>query len=275
MPELPEVETNVRELEPLLRGRQVMAVHVYWPGTIAAPTPEQFVQQMSGQRFAQFDRRGKYMILGLESGASLIVHLRMTGQLFVQPADVEPNQHTHVVFDLDDDRRLHYQDTRKFGRIWLVADPAQVLAKLGPEPFHEEFTAESLAQKLAGRKASIKALLLDQTVVAGVGNIYADEALFLAGIHPARGGGELQPEEIERLHGAIRTILTTAIQRKGSSLGKSSLQNYMRPSGEPGSFQEEWAVYKRAGQACLRCGTPIERIVLAQRSAHFCPTCQL
>jgi formamidopyrimidine-DNA glycosylase len=274
MPELPEVETYVRELEPMLRGRQVMAAHVYWPRTIAAPDPEQFVQQMAGQRFVEFDRRGKYMILGLESGASLIVHLRMTGQLLVQPVEVEPNQHTHVVFDLDDGRRLHYQDTRKFGRLWLAPDPELVLAKLGPEPFHEEFTAERLAQKLAGRKASIKALLLDQTLVAGVGNIYADEALFLAGIHPARRAGDLRLAEIERLRDAIRTVLTLAIQHKGSSLGKSSLQNYVRPTGEPGSFQDEWAVYQRVEQPCLRCGTPIERIVLAQRSAHFCPNCQ-
>jgi formamidopyrimidine-DNA glycosylase len=214
------------------------------------------------------------MLLGLESGASLIVHLRMTGQLFVQPAEVEPNQHTHVVFDLDDGRRLHYQDTRKFGRLWLALDPEPVLAKLGPEPFHEEFTAERLEQKLAGRKASIKALLLDQTLVAGVGNIYADEALFLAGIHPARQAGDLRRAEIERLRDAIRSVLTLAIQHNGSSLGESSLQNYVRPTGEPGGFQDEWAVYQRDGQPCLRCGAPIERIVLTQRSAHFCPHCQ-
>lgn len=274
MPELPEVETYVCDLAPLLRGRRVEGAQVRWPRTIAAPEPEAFVQRIARQRFVEFGRRGKYLLLGMDSGDTLIVHLRMTGHLLVQPGPIEPDAHTHVVLELDDGRQLHFQDTRKFGRLWLTADPAPVLARLGPEPLEAAFLPEVLAQKVAGRKAPIKNLLLDQTVVAGVGNIYADEALHQAGIHPARAGGGLTAEELEKLHAAIQAVLGAALANGGSSLGASSVQNYVRPTGEPGAFQTAHRVYKRAGQPCLRCGTPIERIVIAQRSAHFCPHCQ-
>jgi formamidopyrimidine-DNA glycosylase len=274
MPELPEVETYVRELEPILQGRTVTGVRVRWARIIAVPDPTTFAERMIGQRFASFNRRGKYMLLGMESGDTLIVHLRMTGHLFIQDAHVEPDKHTHVVFDLDDGRHLHYQDSRKFGRMWLVSDPQQVLHKLGPEPLSEQFGVGDFANKLMGRGASIKALLLDQTIVAGVGNIYADEALFAAGVHPARSGGNLVLAEIERLHSAIRNVLQRAILLNGSSLGDSKVQNYLRPSGEPGGFQDEHNVYQRAGLACLRCGQMIERTILAQRSTHFCAACQ-
>ncbi len=274
MPELPEVETYVRELEPILYGRTVTGVCVRWARTIAAPDSTTFAERMIGQRFTSFNRRGKYMLLGLESGDTLIVHLRMTGHLFIQAAGVEPDKHTHVIFDLDDNRHLHYQDSRKFGRMWLVADPEQVLHKLGPEPLSEQFVVQNFADKLFKRNTSIKALLLDQTIVAGVGNIYADEALFAAGLHPARAGGDLALPEIERLHVAIRMILQKAILLNGSSLGTSKVQNYLRPSGEPGGFQDQHNVYQRAGQICLQCGQVIERIVLAQRSTHFCAVCQ-
>lgn len=274
MPELPEVETYVRDLEPALRGRTVTTAQVYWLRTIAAPAVTTFVEQIRGQRFAHFDRRGKYMLLGFESGAYLIVHLRMTGHLYVQPGDHPVDKHTHVVLGLDDGRALHYQDARKFGRLWLVADPAELLDKLGPEPLSSAFSVDELTARLAGRNASIKALLLDQRIVAGVGNIYADEALFRAGIHPARPGGSLQPHEIARLQAAVVAILTNAIAHHGSSLGASSVQNYQRPNGEQGEFQAEHQVYQRTGQPCARCGTPIERLVITQRSSHFCRECQ-
>lgn len=274
MPELPEVETYIRDLAPLLRGRQVASAHVRWPCTIAAPEPEAFVQRITGQRFVEFGRRAKYMLLGMDSGDTLIVHLRMTGHLLVQSGLFEPDAHTHVVIGLDDGRQLHFQDARKFGRIWLTPDPAPILARLGPEPLEAAFSPEVLAQKVAGRKAPIKNLLLDQTIVAGVGNIYADEALHQAGIHPARAAGELTAEELARLHTAIQTVLGAALLNGGSSLGASNVQNYVRPTGEPGAFQRDHRVYKRTGQPCLRCGTPIERMVIAQRSAHFCPNCQ-
>lgn len=274
MPELPEVETYVRELEPALLGRTVSGATVRWARTVEMPTVPAFTQAMIGRRFTTFTRRGKYMLLGLENGATLIVHLRMTGRLTVYPMAVAPDKHTHVLFDLADGGQLHFQDSRKFGRIWHVETPAAVLAKLGPEPLSDEFVLTDFAQRLAGRAASIKALLLDQSIVAGVGNIYADESLYLAGIHPARTGGALKLEEIAKLQGAIRTVLGKAIAARGSSLGTSSIQNYQRPNGEPGGYQVEHRVFQRTGQPCLHCGAPVERIVIAQRSTHFCPTCQ-
>lgn len=274
MPELPEVETYVRELAPELAGRQILGAQVTWSRTIAVPDAEHFPGLIAGQRFAAFGRRGKYMLLGLESGMTLVVHLRMTGHLRVEAGDATIDQHTHVVMPLDDGRLLLFQDSRKFGRIWLVPDAGVVLARLGPEPLEDSFTVDGFGARLNGRSASIKALLLDQSIVAGVGNIYADEALFRAGIHPARAAGTLQAGEVAALHAAIRAVLAEGIAKAGSSLGKSGLQNYMRPGGIPGGFQDEFKVFRRTGLPCLGCGTPVERIVLAQRSTHFCPQCQ-
>jgi formamidopyrimidine-DNA glycosylase len=274
MPELPEVETYVRELEPELKGRSVTSAVVLWPKIIAEPSVETFQQAIVGQRFVSFGRRGKFMLLGLEGGDSLIVHLRMTGKLLIQPLDALADKHTHVVLELDDGRQLHYNDARKFGRLWLVHDTDPVLQKLGPEPLGDDFTAEWFATCLAGRKASIKALLLNQSIVAGVGNIYADEALFAAAIHPARAGGLLELDEIERLLENVKTVLEGGIERRGSSLGDSGAQNYVRPGGESGGYQDEHKVFRKTGQPCPVCTTTIERIVLAQRSTHFCPNCQ-
>lgn len=274
MPELPEVETFVRELEPDLLGRKVIDATVHWSKIVAVPTAEAFCQQIAGAAFVSFGRRAKYMLLGLSSGATLIVHLRMTGHLHVLPGDAEPDKHTHVVMRLDDGRTLHYQDPRKFGRLWLVGDVEPVLRKLSAEPLSEEFTAKWLGERLKGRNAAIKALLLDQSISAGVGNIYADEALHLAGIHPSRPGASLKPAEIKRLHAAIRTVLQRGIDKHGSSLGGSILTNYRRPNGELGQMQEEFQVYDRKGEPCRQCGKPIERLVIAQRSSHFCNKCQ-
>ncbi len=275
MPELPEVETYVRELAPELTGRTITAARVFWARTIAAPLAEEFPARIAGLHFTGFNRRGKYMLLEMSDGSTLIVHLRMTGKLLILPGDTAPNVHTHVLMTLDDGRALHYNDPRKFGRIWLVPDQTTVLAKLGPEPLGDEFRVEEFAARLAGRTAAIKALLLDQNIVAGVGNIYADESLFRARIQPARAGGSLRGEEIVRLHTAIREVLQAGITRRGSTLGGSNLQNYLRPGGMPGDFQNEFYVFRRTGEPCLVCGTPIERIVIAQRSTHFCPHCQV
>jgi formamidopyrimidine-DNA glycosylase len=274
MPELPEVETYVRDLTPLLYNRTVAGASVFWPRIIAVPTPEEFTQAMVGQRFTNFGRRGKYMLLGLASGDTLIIHLRMTGRVIVYDQPVAPDKHTHVVFDLADDGQIHYQDSRKFGRLWLVANTTAVLHKLGEEPFAAAFDVDYLAAKLAERSSPLKALLLDQAVVAGVGNIYADESLFRAGIHPTRPGNTLTRDELTRLHRAIQLVLGQAIDHHGSSLGRSSIQNYARPSGEAGAFQGQHKVFQRTGKPCMHCGAPIERIVVVQRSTHFCPTCQ-
>ena len=259
---------------PCFLGARWWSAQVFWPRTIAAPSPAQFVRRMAGQQFARFGRRGKYMLLGLRQGATLIVHLRMTGRLQVEPGAALPDKHTQVLFDLDDGQRLLYRDARKFGRLWLVDDVEPVLGKLGPEPLEGEGHAAPMAARLAGRRAPIKALLLDQTLVAGVGNIYADEALFRAGIHPARTGGSLSEAEIVRLFGAIREVLAAGIDHAGSSLGPSSIQNYVRPGGELGGYQAQHKVFQRTGKPCLVCGAPIQRIVIAQRSTHFCPVCQ-
>jgi formamidopyrimidine-DNA glycosylase len=275
MPELPEVETYVRELAPLLMGRALTGAQVFWPRTIAAPDAAAFPARLTGLRFTHFARRGKYMLLGLDDDATLIVHLRMTGKLLVVPGDTPPAPHTHVVMGLDDGRALHYIDPRKFGRIWLTADVAAVLAKLGPEPLDAAFTAAELAAALARRHAPIKALLLDQSLVAGVGNIYADEALYRARLHPRRAGADLTPADVAALHAAIRAVLEAGITAQGSSLGGSSQQNYLRPGGSPGGFQEAHHVFRRTGQPCDACGASIARIIIAQRSTHFCPACQV
>jgi len=270
VPELPEVETYVRELRPRLAGKLITDGHIYWPRIIAQPAPDLFLELIRGRRFDSFDRRGKYILLGLDSGESLIIHLRMTGEVRVHPATVEADKHTHLLLDLEGGERLHYRDPRKFGRIWLVDDTASVLSKLGPEPFSARFTAADLGERLAGRSASIKALLLDQTILAGVGNIYADEALFRARIDPRRAGGDLSGAEVEVLREAVVAVLQAGIDGRGSSL-----QNYAPPGGEKGSFQEQHQVFRRTDRPCYRCGTPIRRVVLAQRSTHFCPACQV
>lgn len=273
MPELPEVETYVRELQPELMGCTITQASVFWLRTIAEPGVGAFLDGIRQQQFTCFDRRGKYMLLGFQSQQTLIVHLRMTGELHIYaPTHAlyrKPDKHTHVVFDLDDGRQVHYRDQRKFGRIWLVADREQIVGALGPEPLDGAFTPQRFAQALRGRRASIKTLLLNQAVLAGVGNIYADEALFRAGIHPQRGADQLDAEEIEKLHGAVQFVLRRGIELKGSSL-----QNYVRLDGLTGNFQDEHQVFRKSGQPCPQCGAPIERVVVAQRSTHFCPRCQ-
>ncbi len=213
------------------------------------------------------------MLFGLDSAETLIVHLRMTGELRVHPTPTSPDKHTHLLLDLESGEQLHYRDQRKFGRVWLVEDVQSVLYKLGPEPLRGEFQPQGLHDALSRRNASIKALLLDQSIVAGVGNIYADEALYRAKIDPRRGGGSLTVEECIRLHEAVRWVLQRGIDLRGSSLGTGP-QNYAPPDGLPGAAQSFHQVFRRTGQPCPTCGHPIERIVLAQRSTHFCAQCQ-
>jgi formamidopyrimidine-DNA glycosylase len=273
MPELPEVETYVRALTTQLQGRRIVNAQIFWPRIVAEPDPSTFCELIRGRRFDTFGRRGKYMLFGLDSGETLIIHLRMTGELRVQPAGAERDKHTHLLLDLEGGESIHYRDQRKFGRVWLVEDVEMVIGKLGPEPLSEEFSTHHLADALAGRTASIKALLLDQSIVAGVGNIYADEALYRARIDPGRSGGLLDESELARLHEAVRWVLQMGIELGGSSLG-SGPQNYLPPTGIPGAAQESHQVFRRTGQPCPTCGHPIQRIVIAQRSTHFCPQCQ-
>lgn len=269
MPELPEVETHIVELRPLLEGRRVEGASVFWPRTIAEPDPDRFCDLIRNRRFGELQRRAKYMLLGLDAGWTLVVHLRMTGTLRVVPSDREMDRHTQVVLGLEGGEELRYLDLRKFGRFWLVRDADRVLPSLGPEPLSRHFTGRWLHGALARRQAAIKAVLLDQSVGAGVGNIYADEALFRARIHPERPAASLTLKECQTLCRTIRHVLRTGIAWRGSFVS-----SYEPPSGVPGRFQARHQVFRRTGEPCPRCRTVIERIRVGQRSTHYCPACQ-
>ncbi len=271
MPELPEVEFVARQLRETLPGRRITAVETRWERSIQGMEPAEFAAEVSGRVVTQVGRRAKYLLLTLDDGRLLIIHRRMSGNLLLwAPDDPEP-LYTRVVFTLDDGRRLAYTDPRKFGRVALAAPDAlpAAFATLGPEPLEDAFTPAALATRLAGHAGAIKAVLLDQRVVAGLGNIYADEALFRAGIHPLRSAASLTAEEITRLHAGIQGALTTGIAHGGTTFGR-----HRDIYNEAGVNLEHVEVYRRTGQPCLRCGAPIERIVVAQRSTHFCPHCQ-
>ena len=271
MPELPEVETVAADLRQELVGRRFAAAHIAWPRTLATPDPHACSQRLAGRAVLDVGRRGKYLLIHLDSGETLVVHLRMTGRLtVVPPGDPElTTPHVRASFALADGDHLVFNDPRKFGRVWLVADVDEVTGRLGPEPLGWTFTPEALAERLGKRRVAVKALLLDQAVVAGVGNIYADEALFLAGIHPLRPGASLTGEEIGRLHATIRQVLVEAIEQRGTLL-----RDYRTPYGADGAYRNRLRVYGRPGRPCPRCGSTIERIRVTQRSSHFCPRCQ-
>ena len=270
MPELPEVETVARELGESLPGRTITGVTVRWPRTIACPPPDEFRQAIAGRRVTSVGRRGKYVVLGLDRGY-LLIHLKMSGRLYVTPAGQAADRHEHTIFDLDDGQQLRFQDVRKFGRVYLVDDVEQVTGNLGPEPLADDFTLVTFRRRLERRSGRLKSLLLNQFFLAGLGNIYADEALFQAGLHPLRPAGSLTPAEQERLYNAIRGVLRQAVANRGTTLGDGG---YVDARGEAGQHQEQIMVYGRTGKSCLRCGTPIERLVVGGRSSHFCPRCQ-
>lgn len=272
MPELPEVETVAHDLREQITGRRFSGeAAVLWHRTLATPTPDALAGRLAGQEVIDVGRRGKFVLIHLASGSALIVHLRMTGKLAVVPPDSPALEEIHVRawFGLADGERLVFTDARKFGRVWLVSDLTEVTGKLGPEPLDWEFTPQVLGERLRKRRIAIKALLLDQTALAGIGNIYADEALHRAHIHPLRSSATLTSDEIERLHAALREVLLESIGKRGTML-----RDYRTPYGSYGAFQEELRVYGRLGEPCPNCGAPIERIRITQRSTHFCPKCQ-
>jgi formamidopyrimidine-DNA glycosylase len=270
MPELPEVEFVARQLLAELIGRAVVGVEVRWPGAISAPNAAALAAGVRGRRFVAVSRRAKHLLLALDSGATLVIHRRMTGNLTLAPAGAEP-LYLRVRFSLDDGRDLIFSDPRKFGRIALLSRPEleQALAALGPEPLEDAFTSAVLAQRLAGCERALKALLLDQTVIAGLGNIYADEALFRARLHPLRAGASLSPAEIAALRRGIRSALWTGLEHGGTTFGR-----HRDLYDETGTNVQHLDVYRRTGDPCRRCGTRIERIVVVQRGTHFCPRCQ-
>ena len=273
MPELPEVETVRRALDPLLRGRSIERAEIL-DGRLTAPEdPAAVAAALLGDRFSEVGRRGKYLLFELDSGRTLVCHLRMTGWFHHRPASVPVIAPTHVraALLLDDESALVYADQRRFGT-WRLVEPGDLEGYLrpraGPEPLSDEWTPRRLRADLAGRRAPVKALLLHQGIVAGIGNIYADEALWQARIHPLWPGGGLTTAEVRRLHAAVVETLQRGIAAQGATI-----RNYRGPDGAAGSMQERFAAYDRDGEPCLRCGTPIEKIRVAQRGTHLCPRC--
>jgi formamidopyrimidine-DNA glycosylase len=270
MPELPEVETVRTQLEPGLAGRTFAHVEIL-DGRLTRPEdPVAVAAELQGERVAELRRRGKYLIVGFASGRTLLVHLRMTGG-FTHPA--QPHAHRRAEVLLDDGTTLAYSDTRRFGT-WLVLEPGRLEPyleerRIGVEPLSSAFTTKRFAAALAGRRAPIKAALLDQRAVAGVGNIYADEALWRAKLNPLVPAGELDRRAVGRLRTSVREALEVGIARQGATL-----RDYRAPDGANGSMQLEFRVYGREGEPCDRCGTPIEKIRTAGRGTWFCPRCQ-
>ena len=275
MPELPEVETTARLLRPRLVGRRIRDVDVRWARTLGGQTPEELEAGVLGARVTAVRRRAKYVIVdlarGRRSAGALLVHLRMTGRLVVERADATPDW-SRVRLGLDRGA-LHFLDVRKFGRLRWWADPQDPdgpLAPLGPEPLEEAFTAAGLHAALARKRRALKPLLLDQTFVAGLGNIYVDESLHIAKLHPLERSDDVDRRAAGRLFRAIRSTLEAAIEREGSSFDGF----YRTPEGQPGSYQHQFRVYGRGGKPCRRCRAEVERIVVAQRGTHLCPRCQ-
>lgn len=270
MPELPEVETIVRGLRqgsddvPPLPGYHIRGVEVGWPRHIAEPSPKKLQRRIEGQRIEGVRRRGKYLVFPLEKD-TLLIHLKMSGDLSMAPAETERGPYDHTVFELEDGWELRFSDARKFGKVFLVEDPTSILDKLGPEPLDPAFSPSVLGQRLQGRSRAIKPLLLEQSFVAGIGNIYADEALHRAGIHPLTPADELDDELIEALFHGIQDALRQGIQRNGASI------DWVYRGGD---YQNHFRVYGREGEPCPVCQTPICKIVVSQRGTHFCPRCQ-
>ena len=271
MPELPEVETVARGLDRHLSGASVSAVDVRWERSIQAPEPPVFARRLAGQTIQSVRRRGKWVVIHLDNGDVLLAHLRMTGQLFLEPGESPEGDYTRVLFSLDDGRQLRFADMRKFGRLILTADAEAVLRDLGPEPLAASFTAERFQSMLSGRHGRIKSLLLDQRFVAGLGNIYVNEALWEARIHPLRPASSLCPAEARRLHGAIRSVLRAAIRQGGTTLSNG---NFRQADGAAGRYASRLRVYGCEGEPCGCCGSAVERVRVGQRGTFICPDCQ-
>src|SRR6476661_1477244 len=280
MPELPEVETVVRDLRPHLVGATITGARSSWARTLKTHDGEAFAAAIAGRRVEGVGRRAKQIVVDLSATTALTIHLKMTGQLFVVPAGAEEDAYIRLVLELADGREVRFRDIRKFGKIGLYGrDPVTgelvtevgggaVFAPFGPEPLDPAFTVRDFRRSLRRRKGRLKPLLLDQSFLAGVGNIYADEALWAARLHPLRTAGTLRPADERRLYDAIRTVLAEAVERRGSSI-----DDYTAPDGD-GSMQERLQVYQRTGEPCPRCGRPIKRIVIGARATHFCSWCQ-
>jgi formamidopyrimidine-DNA glycosylase len=269
MPELPEVETIKNDLAPVVAGHHFVGVTFLCPQMVSQPSPDELRQRLIGQAILELVRRGKYLIFRLNNGEALLLHLRMSGSLLLKLSPAELNSYTRAIFNLENGIELHFCDRRKLGKIELVKDEAKATAKLGPEPLDPSFTTEVLSQRLNPYRAPIKAVLCNQAFLAGIGNMYADEALFLARIHPLKPARALSEEEIARLHRAIRQVLLSAIGNRGATIS-----DYSDAYGQPGTHQFSFSVAHRGGEPCLVCGTSIQRIPIRNRGTCFCPNCQ-
>ena len=274
MPELPEVETIRSRLAPALMGRRFEHVQIFDPRLTRPEPPEAVASALEGERIVDVGRRGKYLVFAFASGRHLLVHLRMTGNvLHPAPAGPEDDPYVRAVVNLDNGSDVAYRDVRRFGT-WALIEPGELdeyfaARRLGGEPLERSFTAKALAKALAGRRAPVKAALLDQRAAAGIGNIYADEALWYARVHPLMPAGELGDEQVAALRRGIRRALELGIARQGATL-----RDYRGADGEQGRMQKEFRVYGRAGEPCPRCGTPIEKIRAGGRGTWYCPACQ-
>ena len=270
MPELPEVETVKNELLPHVIGRCITGVTLVWEGIVKEPSVDEFQARITGQVITGISRRGKYLMISLSGGDYLVVHLKMSGSLIVSPDSPELLKFVRAIIHLDGDSSIFFRDPRKFGMMRLVSDVDFVERKLGPEPLEDSFTAGVLARRLGKRTAPIKALLPDHKLVAGIGNTYADDALYAARINPWRRGGSLSRREVKCLHGEIQRILWAAISNKGASV-----DTYFRPDGSEGTAHYEFKVaHGLGGKTCSVCGGPITREVVRGRGTYYCPHCQ-
>jgi formamidopyrimidine-DNA glycosylase len=267
MPELPEVETIKNELLPWVVGQGFTKVTILDATLICGCSAKEARQGLVGQKVENLERRGKYLIFHLSNGRSLIIHLRMTGSLLLNPEGVD--RYARAVFHLSNGHRLVFRDRRRLGVMWLVDDADTVVCKLGPEPLDKSFTAAVLRKRLSRHHIPIKAALLDQHIIAGIGNMYADEALFAARIHPLRKTDGLSSAEVRTLYNCIRKILRAAIGSKGASV-----DTYVRPEGEPGTAHFDFKVAHKGGEPCPVCGCPVERVAVQNRGTCFCPRCQ-
>jgi formamidopyrimidine-DNA glycosylase len=273
VPELPEVETVRTQLAPVLAGRTFVSVGILDERLTRPVDPRVVEARLEGERVKSVDRRGKYVVVRFDSDLFLLVHLRMTGSFLIgRPGELPSDSHRRAVVRLDDGSEVAYRDVRRFGT-WLVLEADEVsryvAERLGEEPLSRRFTVDRLARRLAGRRAPVKAALLDQRAVAGIGNIYADEALWYARVSPLRPAGELDAEEVAAVRLGVRRALRVGIRRQGATLS-----DYRTPNGGRGSMQEEFKVYGREGEPCLRCGAPIAKTRVGGRGTSFCPVCQ-
>jgi len=264
MPELPEVETIVRGIKAELIGKAILSADLFWARTLATPSSKKFTEQVQGQKIKDVTRRAKYLDLVL-SDFHLLIHLGMSGDIMIRQSKTEPEKHDRLLLHLSNRKYLAFNDTRKFGRVWFTKDPESVFAKLGPEPLESRFTSKWLFENLGKRKRQLKPLLLDQAFIAGLGNIYTDECLHMAKLHPLAVSNDVTQKQSEALREAIRSVLKEGIRRNGASI------DWVYRGGD---YQNYFRVYDRAGKPCLVCGAEIQKLTVGQRGTHVCPKCQ-